>query len=144
MKKNLITVFAACACGLALAIGATQEWVMDYVARTMPVQSNTVYGTSYTSGSGTHAVTLTKETPSVYALMATNATVSATALGVTNGMYFVWNETSHSYTNRTQTITATSSNLVWRTHSTTNFNFSGYFAVVGRIIQPTFSQEVTK
>ena len=100
--------------------------------------------TTYSYGEGTNRVTFVVEDATVYALRATNATPSAVSAGVTNGMYFVWDEPTHSYTNRAQAITATPSNLVWNAVQSEGGSFTNMFDVLRAMLQPSVAEEVTK
>lgn len=145
MKRIIITIAAAASCGIALAIGASQEWVKQYVARAVAETTTAKDGSAvYKAGNGVNSITIACEPASVYALMATNVTASASAQGVRNGMLFVWEDATHTYRNATQSIEAGTDRLTWRGIASVGQTFPGAFDVVGRIIQPSVAQEVTK
>lgn len=100
--------------------------------------------TTYSYGEGANRITLIVEEANVYALLATNATETAVDAGVTNGMYFVWDEPTHSYTNHAQMIYATRTNLIWNTVRSNGDSFPGLFDVLGAKLQPSVAREVTK
>lgn len=143
VKLIFMAVLSACAACRALAIGASQEWVRQYVSNVVSVATSSSGGvTTYTSGSGTNRISLMIEDATVYALRVTNATASAVSTGVTNGMYLVWNDAIHSYTNGAQTVTATTSNLVWGTVQSSGDSFTNWFDVVGTLLQPSVADTV--
>lgn len=145
MRRIIVTIVVAASCGIALAIGASQEWVKQYVSRAVAETTTSKDGNAvYKAGNGTNSITIACEPASVYALMATNVTESASAQGVTNGMLFVWEEATHSYRNATQSIESGTDRLTWRSIASVGQTFPGAFDVVGRIIQPSVAKEVTK
>ena len=145
MRRIIVTIVVAASCGIALAIGASQEWVKQYVARAVAETTTTKDGAAvYKAGNGVNSITIACEPASVYALMATNVTASASAQGVRNGMLFVWEDATHTYRNATQSIEAGTDRLTWRGIASVGQTFPGAFDVVGRIIQPSVAQEVTK
>lgn len=145
MKKIITTAIVASSCCVALAIGASQEWVKQYVARAVSETTTAANGaTVFKSGTGRSEISIVSEPATVFAIMATNVTASASAQGVRNGMYFVWEEATHTYRNATQSIEAGASCLTWRGIASVGQSFPGAFDVVGRIIQPSVAQEVTK
>lgn len=135
-------------CLAASSPAATRSWTSNFVnqavASVQVATSNAPNAKVYSAGSGENRVTLTVESATVYALMATNATEDAVSQGVTNSMYFVWHGETHSYTNHADAIVATPTNFVWRGVESYGVVFSNLFEVVGRLIQPTYAEEVTR
>lgn len=108
----------------AYGVGASQEWVRDYVRTNAAGASSLASGAysvvdgvatiSVTNAAGTVA-TLTAEIADSAAVCATNCTDAATALGVTNGTLFAWIGEGV-YTNAAlgEAVTCTATNLVFR------------------------------
>lgn len=150
MRKLIIGIAAAlCASAtFAASPAATQAWTSNLVAQAVAslqvATSNAPNAKVYSAGSGDERVTLTVENATVYALMATNVTDSAVAQGVTNGMHFVWRGETHSYTNHADAIVATQTNFTWRGVQSYGVVFSNLFEVVGRLIQPSYAERVTR
>ena len=149
--RKLFIVIAAVLCAsatFAASPAATQAWTSNLVAQAVAslqvATSNAPNAKVYSAGSGDERVTLTVENATVYALMATNVTDSAVAQGVTNNMYFMWHGETHSYTNHADAITATPTNFTWRGVQSYGVVFSNLFSVVGRLIQPSYAERVTR
>ena len=111
---------ALCAARAALGVGASQEWVRRYVATNAATASRAVYSWSATNGvatvvgsNGTDTVRgLLREE---YALVSTNGTPAAAAIGVTNGTLFAWTGAG-AFTNAAlgAAVLSTASNFVFR------------------------------
>lgn len=113
---------ALCAARAALGVGASQEWVRRYVATNAATASRAVYSWSATNGvatvvgsNGTDTVTMRCLLREVYALVATNGTPAAAAIGVTNGTLFAWTGAG-AFTNAAlgAAVHSTASNFVFR------------------------------
>ena len=133
------------------AIAAIQEpapsraWVRDYVSNTVQTAMSHADGIrTYTAGTGRSQIRLEVEDATVYALVVSAATPAAVSAGVTNGQYFVWHETSHSYLNKADAIIATSTNLIWRGVGSDGCSFAGWFDVSGVMLQPSIAKGVTE
>lgn len=105
----------------AYGIGASQEWVRDYVRTNTSSLAGGAYSVedgvatmSVTNAAGTVA-TLTSEIADSAAVCATNCTDAATALGVTNGTLFAWiGEGVYTNAPLGEAVTCTATNLVFR------------------------------
>lgn len=146
MRKLIISAVVAvlATATFAASPAATQAWtsnLVNNIVRNLRItHTNTPSAKIWRGGN----IELVIEKPTVYMLMATNATNLAVAQGVTNGMYFAWNADSHSYTNHADAIVATQSNFVWRGIGSTKLSFPGYFDVIGRIAQPSVAENLVK
>ena len=159
MRKLLI--LAAVAAALlprhAFAIAASQAWVAQYVSNYVAQSAATITNSAwvFSSNTATVAVASTGDGHEMrivvpdftdYALRATNCTSAAVSQGVTNGLYFVWNDAGE-YVNPAGTVTATPSNFVYRGVSSVATNgfdrFSGWFDVYGVRIQTATSYAIT-
>lgn len=161
MKRLIVSAVAVCAALAAFGIAASQAWTESRIAElraelegkikvvqqgmeTAHATTNGVAVTTYSYGEGANRVTLVSEDATVYSLQAANATPAAVAQGVTNGMFFVWDGASHSYTNHAQAIEASPSNFVWNAVQSVGGSFPELFDVVGVMLQPSYAEEVTK
>ena len=157
MKRIVILAFAAMCAANCFGIAASQAWVEQYVSNYVERAAATVQaGTVVASTNGSTTVTASTGTGSEMrlvvqdfsdaALLATNCTASANAHGVTNGCLFVWNGAG-AYINPAGTVSCTSSNLVWEGVGSIRTNgvdrFSGWFDVLGALIQPDTSLSIT-
>ena len=113
---------ALCAARAALGVGASQEWVRRYVVTNAATASRAVYSWSATNGvvtvvgsNGTDTVTIRGLLREEYALVATNGTPAAAAIGVTNGTLFAWTGAG-AFTNAAlgAAVLSTASNFVFR------------------------------
>lgn len=113
---------ALCAARAALGVGASQEWVRRYVATNAATASRAVYSWSATNGvatvvgsNGTDTVTIRGLLREEYALVSTNGTPAAAAIGVTNGTLFAWTGAG-AFTNAAlgAAVLSTASNFVFR------------------------------
>jgi len=138
MLKHIVTLSAAALCAsCAWGVGASQEWVKDYISR-LNGGTNAVLS----ADAGTNGVfTATYELFTVAALVATNSAHAT----VTNGFTFAYTSNGV-YRCGQQTIQATASNLVWNGVSSVvseGFDtFSGNFSVFGTKIAPSRAREV--
>lgn len=138
--------------------GVTQAWVEGYVSNAVnstvselaatAVETYTNGVTTITVGKGTaNELSVSIEDASVYALMATNALPAASAYGVTNGAFFVWNGDGTYIGGNGEIIAATNYCFQWRTHNSRRMGgldvFSNYFGVVGAKLQPSVAASVT-
>lgn len=113
---------ALCAARAALGVGASQEWVRRYVVTNAATASSSVYSWSATNGvvtvvgsNGTDTVTIRGLLREEYALVSTNGTPAAAAIGVTNGTLFAWTGAG-AFTNAAlgAAVLSTASNFVFR------------------------------
>lgn len=113
---------ALCAARAALGVGASQEWVRRYVSTNAATASRAVYSWSATNGvatvvgsNGTDTVTIRGLLREEYALVSTNGTPAAAAIGVTNGTLFAWTGAG-AFTNAAlgAAVLSTASNFVFR------------------------------
>lgn len=113
---------ALCAARAALGVGASQEWVRRYVVTNAATASSSVYSWSATNGvvtvvgsNGTDTVTIRGLLREEYALVSTNGTSAAAAIGVTNGTLFAWTGAG-AFTNAAlgAAVLSTASNFVFR------------------------------
>ncbi len=129
MKRLACTIILAAA-ALALpraarAVGASQQWVRDYVRTNMANAASIADETRYSyavkdgvmtvsASNSEDVVTLRGEIPDLEALGVTNCTAAATARGVTNGTLFAW-VGGGVYTNATlgEAVLCTATNLVY-------------------------------
>lgn len=107
----------------AYGIGASQQWVRDYVRTNAAAgASEMLYSYEVTNGvmtivasNSVDMVTLSGEVPDNAALGVTNCTAAAVSKGVTNGTLFAWIGRGV-YTNAVlgDAVTCTATNLVYR------------------------------
>lgn len=156
MKKTIICMLAAIAVSSAFGIAASQAWVSNYVAQAISRSAGELQATTtsvstggvtvVSVGSGSAAVRFTFEEATDAALCATNCTASAEALGVTNGLYFVWNGAG-AYVNPVATVTATPSNLVFNGVASVRADgferFDGLFDARSVLLQPAKCHSIT-
>ena len=146
--KIIATAFLPALCRVSAAVqepAPSRDWVRAYVSNTVQTATHVSDGTRvYTAGTGMSRIRLEVQEASVYALVATNATPASVSAGVTNGMHFVWDEASHSYTNHAQSVVATKTNFVWHAVQSDGCTFPGLFDVTGVRLQPAVAAEVTR
>jgi len=139
----------------AASRAATEEWVRNYVRTNSPaqmVESETIYTQIVTNGyvtliasNSVDVLTITGEIPNRLALVTTNCTSAAVSAGVTNHMYFAWNDAGV-FTNAPAALAigCTSSNFVFAGSASVQTNgvdsFPGLFDVRGIKIMPSMSK----
>ena len=154
MKKAAIVLTAklCLASHLAFGIAASQEWVTNYVEEVVTnSRSEAILDVSESEADNVIAIAyrdavLRYERPSDAALLVTNCTAQAGALGMTNGCLFVWNGAG-AYINSLGAISCTATNLVFEGVSSIATNgverFTGWFDAYGVLIQPHTSFAIT-
>lgn len=156
MKKAVFVFAAALAARVVFGSAASQAWVSNYVAQAIATSRGELEATAKVTatggvrvietGSGKGMVRLVIEDATDAAMVATNCTVYAMSVGITNGCMFVWNGAG-AYLNPSGTIWCTSSNLVYSGVGSVATNgverFAGWFDACGVLIQPNTSLSVT-
>lgn len=140
MKRALILAASALLTVSAFAIGASQEWVKDYISK-LNGSTNSVIKVDGGDGFGSMSARL--EMANVMTLVVTNSATSA----VPNGTTFVFTE-GGVYRSGAQTIRALEDAFSWndRTSVVTNGfdTFVGAFSVYGKMVTPSRAKELMR
>lgn len=156
MKKIIIPAAILTAAAASAGVGATTNWVARFVeSRVSEIEKNLAI-TQTASGAATNyelpdggSVSAQIEEPTVGGIVCRDLSLPATrAGGITNGMVFAWNGTA--YQNGEIVITATKTNLVFGSWSSTRADGRFYLAngddrlcrVQSTILQPTVAQKI--
>lgn len=122
MPAAALAALAALAARCALGVGASQQWVRDYVRTNAPAASTALFSYEVADGvakvsarDGADEVTLSWEVRDGEALGVTNCTPAAAAAGISDGALFAWIG-GGVYTNAAlgEAILCTPSNFVFR------------------------------
>lgn len=143
MKRIITTAAAGLVASSVLAIGASQEWVKDYISR---LNGGTNAVITVDAGAEFGEMRASFELASVMTLVATNSSSAA----ITNGTRFV-NTDPGLYKTRTYggyEITATRTNFVYNGVQSTVVDgldsFGGLFSVYGEMVTPSRAKEMLK
>lgn len=132
------------ASGDVFSPAASQAWVTNYISQVMGGFNRTSKDGVTTIVSGD--ITLSVEELTDAALRVKSVMPTASALGVTNGMYFVWNGEGQ-YINPVAVVTSTRTNMVFAGVGSTFTNgllhFEGMFDADAVAIQRSTSLSVT-